>query len=84
MLNETSSKSKPFLLGHCILLGHCKSVNEKGTQYLDTTYVDRSFTGCIHLLENEVEIEDKWFTPSLRRSLIQHYNVCYGLKQVEW
>ena len=44
--------------------------------------VDRSFTGGVHLQENKVEIEDEWFT--LRRNLIQHYNVCYGLKQVEW
>ena len=62
--------------------GKGKSVIEKGTQSSDSTYVDRSFTGSIHLQENEVEIEDEWLT--LRRSLIQHHNVCYGLKQVEW
>ena len=62
--------------------GKGKSVIEKGTQSSDSTYVDRSFTGSIHLQENEVEIEDERLT--LRRSLIQHYNVCYGLKQVEW
>jgi hypothetical protein len=44
--------------------------------------VDRSFSGGRHLQDTEVEIEDEWFT--LRRNLIQHYNVCFGLKQVEW
>ena len=38
--------------------------------------------GGVHLQENEVEIEDEWFT--LRRNRIQHYNICFGLKQVEW
>ena len=61
--------------------GKGKSVIEKGAQSLDPTYVDRSFNGSIHLQENEVEIEDEWLT--LLQSLIQHYNVCYGLKQIE-
>ena len=62
--------------------GKGKPIVEKGTQSSDSTYVDRRFTGGIHLHENEVEIEDEWFT--LWRSRIQHYNVCCWLKQVEW
>ena len=62
--------------------GKGKSVIEKGNQSSAWTYVDRSFTGCIYFQEKEVEIEDEWFT--VWQGLIQHYNVCNGLNQVEW
>ena len=42
--------------------GKGKSVIEKGTESSDSTYVDRSFTGCIHLQENEV---DTWLSMSM-------------------
>ena len=51
------------------------TVSEKGIQSSDSTYVDRSFTGCIHLSENKAKIEDEWFT--LLLSLIQLYNVMF-------
>ena len=57
--------------------GKGKSVIEKGIESSDSTYVDRSFTGCIHLQENEVEYECLLFDA-------ESFNVCYGLKQVEW
>ena len=59
--------------------GKGKSVIEKGTESSDSTYVDRSFTGCIHLQENEVEYEYECLLFDA-----ESFNVCYGLKQVEW
>ena len=36
--------------------------SEKGTQSSESTCIDISFTGNIHLQENKVEIEDEWLT----------------------
>jgi hypothetical protein len=44
--------------------------------------VDRSYTGGLDIQENEVEYETEWFT--LRKSLIEHYAVCFRLGQIEY
>ena len=44
--------------------------------------VDQSYIGGLDIQEHEVEYETEWF--ALRQSLIEHYAVCFQLKQIEW
>ena len=44
--------------------------------------VDRSYRGGQDIQDTEVEYETEWF--NLRQSLIEHYNVCFRLRQIKW